>query len=312
MQCAWLFRVAVLTLFFSFPVWSQTTPEPAAQKSTDGTSRSTLAVPAGTRVPMVLTHPVRTRHLRRGDDIYALITSPVVAGNDVVFPAGTYVRGRLQKFSRIGDRGRLTMESMTITLANGYVVSFPGTATMTSSDGYLLRDPGTGRTTAAFLLPVAGGGLGAVIGHAASGPETIRSCIGPNNTACASLESGFSQGRSTAIGAVAGSAVGGIGALLLLAKTRGFFLDAGTPMEIVLEQPLLLDRARVADAVSRSETHIVQPITPSVRPRRCGPSQRWCDGACVNVDFNDSHCGSCGNWCSAGETCRSGSCSKTF
>src|ERR1700722_14690065 len=38
---------------------------------------STVTLPAGTSIPLVLTHDVQSRSMRRGGDIYAQITSPV-------------------------------------------------------------------------------------------------------------------------------------------------------------------------------------------------------------------------------------------
>src|SRR5437867_5978108 len=39
--------------------------------------KNRLLVPAGTRVALVLTHPIQSRYLHRGDDIYAQITPSV-------------------------------------------------------------------------------------------------------------------------------------------------------------------------------------------------------------------------------------------
>ncbi|HVR24291.1 MAG TPA: hypothetical protein VMU26_13340, partial [Candidatus Polarisedimenticolia bacterium] len=45
---------------------------------------TTITVPAGVRIALVLMHPIQSRYVHRGDDIYAQTTSPVVAENEVV------------------------------------------------------------------------------------------------------------------------------------------------------------------------------------------------------------------------------------
>ena len=64
------------------------------QSASDLSSRSeavspstTITIPAGTRLALVLTHPIQSRYIHRGDDIYAQITSPVNSGNEMVIPA---------------------------------------------------------------------------------------------------------------------------------------------------------------------------------------------------------------------------------
>ncbi len=40
----------------------------------------------------------------------------------------------------------------------------------------------------------------------------------------------------------------------------------------------------------------------------CAPAEAVCDGACANLLTSNTHCGRCGNPCSAPETCQNGSC----
>jgi len=40
----------------------------------------------------------------------------------------------------------------------------------------------------------------------------------------------------------------------------------------------------------------------------CAPGQAICDSTCIDPVSNDAHCGACGNACSGGSTCISGSC----
>src|SRR5689334_22432131 len=56
---------------------------PQSQTQEEANNTTTVTVPAGTRVALVLTEPIQSRYIHRGDDIYAQITSPVDAGNQV-------------------------------------------------------------------------------------------------------------------------------------------------------------------------------------------------------------------------------------
>src|SRR5579862_2049728 len=55
---------------------------PASAQASPKTESSTVTLPAGTRIALVLTHDIQSRFMRRGDDIYAQITSPVDFGNE--------------------------------------------------------------------------------------------------------------------------------------------------------------------------------------------------------------------------------------
>ena len=46
-------------------------------------------------------------------------------------------------------------------------------------------------------------------------------------------------------------------------------------------------------------------------PTTCGPSLEACGETCTDVRTDEANCGSCGNRCGAGQTCRSGSCGCT-
>ena len=77
------------------PTNAQATPPPES---------STVTLPPGTRIALVLTHDIQSRSMRRGDDIYAQITSPVNSGSEVVIPPGTFVQGTVDKLQQ--KRGR--------------------------------------------------------------------------------------------------------------------------------------------------------------------------------------------------------------
>jgi hypothetical protein len=231
----------------------------------------TITIPAGSHIAMVLTQPVQSRVLRRGDDIYAQITSPVDSGNQVAIPPGTFVQAQVAKIEIRGGRGELHVQSMAITFPDGYVAQLSGPATLYSDEGYALKDPSHGRMAAAFALPAAGAGLGALIGHSiGSSSTTVTStlppgCTGPPPGCLTSSVTGPGNvGMHTAEGAGIGIGVGGVASLVLLASSHHFYLDAGAPIEMQLQQPVTLQQGEVAKAVQESAQRAVsiQPVAP--------------------------------------------------
>ncbi len=257
-------------------------PDPQSQEivaSANPARAAAITVPAGTRMALVLMHPLQSRYVHRGDDIYAQTTSPVVAGDEVVIPPGTFVQGKVDKLSRQGSRAELYLQSLSITYPDGYVASVPGPLTMESGDGYALKDPGKGRIVGGFALPIAGVGMGALIGHslASSQGTTITSTLPPGCTGpppgclSSSLTGPPEPGKDTAIGAAVGGAIGAVASLALVLNTHNFFLDVGSPVEVVLQHPLLLEQDQVANAIRNAAKHPVagQPIAP--RPQFSPP-----------------------------------------
>ena len=244
---------------------------PEAETSAQAPAKSSpVTLPAGTRIALVLTHDIQSRSMRRGDDIYAQITSPVNSGTQMVIPPGTFVQGTVDKLQRRGGHAELHLQSMSITFPDGYVAPIAGPVTLESDEGYALKDPGQRRMIGFVALPAAGAGLGALIGHsvASSQNSTITSSLPPGCTGpppfciSSSLSVPPNKGESTVIGAAVGGAVGFVASLVLLASSHNFFLDVGTPVEMILRQPLLLEEPRVADAVrdSAQQPVAVQPV----------------------------------------------------
>ena len=77
-----------------------------------------------------------------------------------------------------------------------------------------------------------------------------------------SLTAPGSTAKDTIIGAGVGGAVGGIASFALLFNTHNFFLDVGSPVEMVLQQPLTLEQDQVAEAI-RDASSIPYPSSPS-------------------------------------------------
>ncbi len=181
-----------------------------------------------------------------------------------------FIQGTVDKLSRKGRRGELYLQSMQAIFPDGYVVPISGPTLVETDDGYALNDPGKGRALSAFMLPLGGAGLGALIGHSAASSRgtTITSTLPPGCTGpppgclSSSLTGPPEKGPDTVIGAAIGGGIGLAASLVLLTTSHNFFLDVGSPVEMVLQQPLTLPQDQVADAVRRSEEHPVpqQPI----------------------------------------------------
>jgi hypothetical protein len=226
----------------------------------------TITIPAGTRIALVLTQPLQTRYLRRGDDVYAQITAPVASGDEVVIPPGTFVQGKFDRLERKGDRGELRLQSMGITFPDGYVAPVPGPIKMESDEGYALKDPGTGRVAAMFALPAAGLGIGTLIGHSfghSASLNTTNNCGFNINCLPTVTAVPDTKLRDTAVGGGVGLAAGGIAAFVLLFSSHQFYLDQGSPVQMILQQPLTLDIDRIAGPTPQSDQ---EPISRTPQP----------------------------------------------
>ncbi len=267
---------------------SQTTPPNALASAKPASGATSITVPAGTSIALVLTHPIQSRYIHRGDDIYAQVISPIASGNRVVIPEGILVQGKVDKLGRNGSRGELYLQSMSITYPDGYVATVSGPITLESDEGYALKDPGKGHIFGAVAMPLAGAGLGSLIGHSAasSQPNTITStlppgCTGPPPGCLTSSVTGPpDKGKDTVMGAAIGGSIGFVAALLLATSSHHFFLDVGSPVEVVLQHPLILEEEQTADAVRDSEQHPLPTLPIAQRPQPPPPPPYTDPGIC--------------------------------
>jgi type IV secretion system protein VirB10 len=206
---------------------------------------------------LVLTNPVSTNAMHRGDVVYAQTTAPVIVGDRTVIPAGIFVQGKIEKLTRNGSRAEMLMSSASAVFPNGYIVNVAGPLNVESDEGTAWRNPSTAARTGAIIAPIAGGGLGALIG---STVHTTQSTSLGGTTLTQSTPKGL------AIGSMVGLAVGGAVSLAILLNSRRFFVDVGSPMEMTLPQPLTLSANRVADAVRQAQEHPVAAPTAAPRP----------------------------------------------
>jgi hypothetical protein len=267
-------------ILLTFPCPAQEPPVPAQTPNspagpTQAEAKSTVTIPAGTKIALVLTQPIQSRYVRRGDDMYAQVTSPVNSGTQMVIPPGTFVQATIEKVGRESGRGELDLTAMSITFPDGYVASIAGPITLRTDEGYAIKDPGKNRAVGAFALPAAGVGLGALIGHSVGSPDSSTTsafppgCVGPLPFCTTTTTPVFgSKGKDTVIGAGIGGAIGAVASITLLFSSHHFYVDAGAPIEMTLNQPVTLSENEVARAVQKfGEMPVdVQPVAPRPLP----------------------------------------------
>jgi hypothetical protein len=256
--------------------FAQNQPSSGNASQSSQTAGETITLPSGTRFVLVLVHPIQSRYIHRGDDIYAQITSPVDFQNQVVVPPGTFVQGTVDKLEQKSGRAFLHLRSMAITFPDGYVATVTGPVTLNSNEGYAIKDVSGRRGVAAFVMPAAGAGLGALIGHSVGQADSqVTSAFPPGCTGvppfCTTTTTPVfgTKSKDAIIGAGIGGAIGAIGSLTLLFSSHHFFMDVGSPVEMTLDHPLILQQDEVAKAVKHSEE---QPSPPqAIAPRPVAP-----------------------------------------
>jgi hypothetical protein len=217
----------------------------------------TETIPAGTRFALVLTDPVSSKMMRAGDAIHAQITAPVAVGDQVVIPAGTFVQGKLDKLKRDGTRGEMLLQSASVIFPDGYVANIAGPISMESTEYTAWLNPGNGTKIGAIVAPMAGLGIGALIGNAA---HTTQSMTLGGQTITSSTAKGV------AIGSGVGLGIGALVSIILLTHSHQFFVDVGSPMDMTLRQPLTLAGVEVNSAVRDAQENPVAAPMAAPRP----------------------------------------------
>jgi hypothetical protein len=236
-------------------------PAPSDSQSTTQTpapSNSTETIPAGTRFALVLTHPIFSNTTRPGDAIHAQTTAPIILEDHVAIPGGKFLQGTVERLKRHGTRAEMQMRSVAIIFPDGSVTKIAGPLNIETDEGTALLNPSGRATTGAVVAPLAGLGLGALIGSAA---HTTQSSTLGGTTMTSSTPKGI------AIGSIVGLAAGGTVALVLLAHSHQFFVDVGSPMQMTLPQPLTLAESQVADALRAAQQNPPAVPVPAPRPQ---------------------------------------------
>ncbi|HEV2197768.1 MAG TPA: hypothetical protein VGR55_19445 [Candidatus Acidoferrum sp.] len=207
------------------PPAEQETPQEPAQNP------SPVTLPPGTQLVLILTHPIDSKTMRRGDTVFAETTAPVFADNLVAIPAGAFVQGKVDKLTRQGSRARLLMQSVSVALPDGSVVNIKGPLEVASGEGTAFRNPSDGAKAGAVLAPLIGMGLGTAIGEAAHTTQT---------TTFAGMTMTSQTLKGVTIGGITGLAAGTIASFMLVARSHHFYVGEGSPLEMVLPHPVTI------------------------------------------------------------------------
>ncbi len=197
------------------------------------------AIPAGSKIPLVLKQSISTKNAKEGDPVYAETAFPFVLDSHMLVPAGTYVQGVITHVERAGHvkgRAEIQMHFTSMIYPSGYTVLLPGSVdntpgadnhSVTDKEGTITHDSETGKK----LGDAARNGVYGTLGGATAG----------------GLATGGLNGAR--VGAGAGAAVGV--AWALLKRGADVKLDPGTSIEMVIVRPVVLDASRMPVYSSR-------------------------------------------------------------
>ena len=213
---------------------------------------STVTIPAGTRVLMVLKSPLHTTSGTAGSGLYLETLYPVVQGNRVVVPARTQVQGVVAADKRPGHVNRVSefrFRFTTLIFPNNFVApidgvlqSIPGAKNVRTHDKDGTLKPVN--QTEKVVTPAAASAVGGAI-------------IGAHRGFGIGLLPGAGLGAALGMGAV------------LLKRGDEINLTPGTSVEMILQAPLTLEQAQVEE---NSRYH-PQPQPLAQPPQRCATAE---------------------------------------
>lgn len=240
----------IAILAFASLCFAQQPTQASAPETQQAAAASMLTVPAGTKIQMILLRPISTRSAKSGDTVYLQTTFPVMAGDKLLIPAGTFAQGTLANFKRRKDSVDLQLQSAALIFSTGYKVNLPAAPDVApSQDADIRTKDGHPKAAAGTYAGATGGGT--AIGAMAAGTR----------------------------GAIAGGAIGGpvgfVLAVILINHGRSTEIEAGSPVDITLMNPLLLDERQVAEAARKAGPMLAvnKPkanTAPNLTPRPMG------------------------------------------
>lgn len=239
-------RTISLILLAAFAAVAQT-PAAPAPVSPETPAPGSVAVPAGTRIPLTLINRISTKNAHEGDQVYLQSAFPVVINNSIIIPPGSYVKGTItssKRPGRVAGKGELYLRFDSLTLPNGVTRDFKARVgaidgsnadTLDKKEGKIVSDPAKGHDMATIAETTA---VGTSIGAIA-----VRS----------------SPGIGAGIGAGAGL-VAGLATVLL---TRGpdAVLERGSTVDMVLDRELSFSPADLNFARGVPQPAAIMPTT---------------------------------------------------
>lgn len=202
--------------------------ETMAPQAATTTAPSTVTIPAGTRVLMVLKSPLHTTSGTAGSGLYLETLYPVVQNNRVVIPAHTQVQGVVEANERPGHVKRasefrfrftsLIFANNFVAPINGVLQSIPGAKNIRTHDKDGTLKPVD--QTEKVITPAAASAVGGAI-------------IGAHRGFGIGLLPGAGLGAALGLGAV------------LLKRGDEINLPRGTSVEMVLQAPFNLEQSQI-------------------------------------------------------------------
>lgn len=235
----------VIFVLLSATAWAQqrSAPQPTQQSPL-------ITVPAGTHLMLGLVRPLSFKKSKAGTPVYLQVTFPVTIGPQMAIPAGAYVQGTIDKVvkrNRTKEVMEFQMSSASVIFSTGYTVSLGGALDVAPID-------------AAAVPPALPGSTVPVL-----------AAVGGTTPALAPLPSIGNGARNAVIGLGLAGAAGVAIAAAIGYHHNDIEMDAGTPVEIVLQSPLLLERDRVQAAVQQysAQNSAPQIVRPPKKPEFC-------------------------------------------
>ena len=220
------------------------------------TAPSTVTIPAGTRVLMVLKSPLHTTSGTAGSGLYLETIYPVVQGNGVVIPAHTLVQGVVESNERPGHLKRMSefrfrftsliFPNNLVVPINGVLQSIPGARNIrTRSEDRQLEPVDQAEKV---ITPTALSAIGGAI-------------VGSHRAFGIGLLPGAGLGAALGFGAV------------LLKRGDEINLPRGTSVEMVLAAPFSLEQSQVTANAryvppSQGMNDTQQALSVDDRPKR--------------------------------------------
>jgi hypothetical protein len=237
---------------FAAPAPQATQPDASQDtKSQDQqVAHEEITLPPGTRLSLALVRSLSFKHTKPGDNVNLQFIFPVTAGQRMVIPPGTYLQGAIDQVmerDRAYELMSMKLRSADLIFATGYAVSIPGPLDVYPTYGKLARG----------YAPKTPGQVPVM---AATGGPTL-----PPLPPLPHL--GPSMGELIGIGVGVAAAAATVG--FIAYHNRDFLMEAGTPVEITLSAPLVLDANQVTEAVRQFANGPPQIVPPPRKMRTC-------------------------------------------
>jgi hypothetical protein len=260
-----------------------TAPSSQGQAQPPAQARRIL-LPPGTTLPLGLLRPLSIKSSSaRGRGIYLQITFPVTDGSRMVIPPGAYIQAIIEKVTK--KRGgnpdlEFELSNASLIFSNGYTVPVAGAVNLVHVNARMQPPaPANSQDQTAALAAASGG---------KSAPETKTVLVTAAKAAPAMSAVGITppdlpplpqpslgngpRNMMIAMGVIIG-VVAIAGTAIALNRRNDIYVETGTPLEIVLSAPLLMDADQVNSAVQQYSARMAvappQIVEPPKRPETC-------------------------------------------